>query len=84
VKYWNRWLRRMVSYAAARCGVVSRLCICSLHAVVTVLLHARLNIQDDHHLLALLCLVGAAGPEVLVTHACQTQVHRLGFAHAHY
>jgi hypothetical protein len=54
VRYWNKWLRRMVRYAAARyepmaryfSGVVSRLCICSLHAVVTVLFHARLNIQN--------------------------------------
>ncbi len=53
VRYWNKWLRRMVRYAAARyepmaryfSGVVSRLCIRSLHAVVTVLFHARLNIQ---------------------------------------
>jgi len=53
VRYWNKWLRRMVHNAAARyepmaryfSGVVSRLCICSLHAVVTVLFHARLNIH---------------------------------------
>ena len=44
----------MARYAAARyehmaryfSGVVSRLCIPSLHAVVTVLFHARLNIQE--------------------------------------
>ncbi len=53
VRYWNKWLRRTVRYAAARyepmaryfSGVVSRLCIRSLHAVVTVLFYARLNIQ---------------------------------------
>jgi hypothetical protein len=47
----NKWLRRMVYNAAARyeligryySGVVSRLCIRSLHAVITVLFHARLN-----------------------------------------
>jgi hypothetical protein len=57
VRYWNKWLRRMARYAAARyehmaryfSGVVSRLCIRSLHAVVTVLFHARLNIQDTEH-----------------------------------
>jgi hypothetical protein len=55
-KVWccNKWLRRMVYNAAARyelirryySGVVSRLCIRSLHAVVTVLFHARLNTQE--------------------------------------
>ncbi len=51
VRCCNKWLRRMVYNAAARCelirryysGVVSRLCIRSLHAVVTVLFYARLN-----------------------------------------
>jgi hypothetical protein len=53
-KVWccNKWLRRMVHNAAARyeligryfSGVVSRLCIRSLHAVITVLFYARLNI----------------------------------------
>jgi hypothetical protein len=39
---WSIMPRRVMLYFS---GVVSRLCICSLHAVVAVLFHARLNIH---------------------------------------